>query len=140
MKQFDKDQRTKCLIKIKKYIALFVVYDLFPHFPSKGLKQEKYFTFKTKTCAMCPSMGANVSVQGCGDCTEGSECLVVVLCVDRRRATIAQQAWQRDEGWRRGVETGGRLDEHQYNASVLLLRGLLIFSMFFRIMSCNVTY
>lgn len=32
------------------------------------------------------------------------------------------------------------LDEHQYNASVLLLRGLLIFSMFFRIMSCNVTF
>lgn len=30
--------------------------------------------------------------------------------------------------------------EHQYKASALLLRGLLIFSMFFRIMSCNVTF
>lgn len=25
---------------------------------SKGLKQEKYFTIKTKTCALCPSMEA----------------------------------------------------------------------------------
>lgn len=33
-----------------------------------------------------------------------------------------------------------RPSEHQYKASVLLLRGLLIFSMFFRIMSCNVTF
>lgn len=37
----------------------------------------------------------------------------------------------------RGVES--EKAEHQYKASALLLRGLLIFSMFFRIMSCNVT-
>lgn len=127
-----KDLRTKCLIKIKKYIALFVVYDLSPHVPSKGLKQEKYFTFKTKMCVLCPS---NVFVLGCVDCTELGECLVVVLCSDRGRPIGAQQAWR---GGRGG---GGRwFNEHQYNASVLLLRGLLIFSMFFRIMSCNVTY
>lgn len=53
MKQFDNDQRTKCLIKIKKYIALFVVYDLSLRFlreylSSKGLKQEKYFTIEQK--------------------------------------------------------------------------------------------
>lgn len=30
----------------------------------KGLKQEKYCTVKTKTCASCPSMEANVSVLG----------------------------------------------------------------------------
>lgn len=29
---------------------------------SKGLKQEKYFTFKTKTCALCLSMGAMLIV------------------------------------------------------------------------------
>lgn len=61
--------------------------------------------------------------------------------VDQGQATVAQQARQGDWGgdgwwwwWRLWWQ-----DEHQYNASALLLRGLLIFSMFFRIMSCNVT-
>lgn len=39
--------------------------------------------------------------------------------------------------WGRSLRRPG---EHQYKASALLLRGLLIFSMFFRIMSCNVTF
>lgn len=64
MKQFHKRSEDKCLIKIKKYTALFLVYELSPCLLreylrlQKGLKQEKYFTIKTKTCALCPSMEA----------------------------------------------------------------------------------
>ena len=70
--------------------------------------------------------------------------------LDQDQVTVAGQSWQGDGGGEEEEEEEERggdgrwrlkwLDEHQYNASVLLLRGLLIFSMFFRIMSCNVTF
>lgn len=59
---------------------------------------------------------------------------------DEGQATVAQQAWVGRRGGGDGRWRLRWLDEHQYNASALLLRGLLIFSMFFRIMSCNVTF
>lgn len=57
----------------------------------------------------------------------------------------AGQSWTAGNvGGRKVTQVGGRSlrrpSEHQYKASALLLRGLLIFSMFFRIMSCNVTF
>lgn len=52
---------------------------------SKGLKQEKYLTIKTKTFALCPSTEAKFffflggwGVGGYVDCIEVDECLLVV--------------------------------------------------------------
>lgn len=101
---------------------------------SKGLKQEKYFTIKKKTCivSIYESWG---SVLGWVDCTDRGECLDVVLWTRAGWLELQRFMAGRRRRWRLRWR-----DEHQYNASALLLRGLLIFSMFFRIMSCNVTF
>lgn len=143
MKQFHKDLRTKCLIKIKKYIALFVVYDLSPHFlrifmSSKGFKTRKIFLHLKQKSVCCVHLWKLCFCTGLY-WLYWSRWMSSCSPVDQGQAIAAQQAWQGDGGgdgrWRLRW-----LDEHQYNASVLLLRGRLIFSMFFRIMSCNVTF
>lgn len=58
----SQNSEDKCLIKMKKYKALFYSHGLLPHFLGiiyvfKGFKtRKKYFTMKTKTFALCPSM------------------------------------------------------------------------------------
>lgn len=49
-----------------------------PIYLQKGLKQEKYFTFKTENVCVVSIYGSDVSVLDCVDCTEVDECLVGV--------------------------------------------------------------
>ena len=108
-KRLHKVVRTKCLIKIKKYI-----YYPSPPFSgrifflsSMGLKQEKYFTIKTnrkkkwnETGVLCPCLKLRFCKERLLICTEVGECLVVVLW------TGARLLWL-DRHGSEGTGTGG---------------------------------